>query len=336
MPAKVQYQVTEIYSFSSDHTEKKIKLAVMVPKDNAYQDVGTIEIKWDGDISREVYRDVDVIKMEGQSENNEAILEYEVTLFQGKVNWEGQARPQDLRPQKDIESDDPVLIDQAMELCTESQENAAYETYIFTSSYLSWPQRTRVGGAQSARNAYESRTGVCGEFANLMTALNRSCKNPARSISGLSMPLYLPPMLTKESMWMHPGGAHAWVECHHKSLWTIADPSWASRMPLDGLWFGRSLGQYLSYGETGEHEQIFARMMQWGEENGEVIGAMSAPIKFVSSSEDKNQVTITPVVRVKKLRDARWLLAISEYFVIIAASSTAEYLIGKKKFKTMG
>jgi len=331
LPAKVQYHVTEKYAFSTDQTGEKISLAVMLPKDNTYQDIDNIDVKWDGDISREEYEEVDVIKIYGHSENEEAILEYDVTLFQGKIKWEANAKAQDILPQKDIESSEPVLINRAKELCSDPSEDVGYETYKFTSAHLSWPKGTRIGEEQSALIAYQSRIGVCGEFANLMTALNRSCDNPARSINGLSMPMYLPPMMTKERLWMHPGGAHAWVELYDRDHWTIADPSWASNMPFDRVWFGRSMGQYLSYGETGAHEQVFEEMFQWGEETGDIIGAMSAPIRFVSSSEDNNHVTITPIVSVKKMRDARWFLAASLYFVIIAASSMVEYRIVKRE-----
>jgi hypothetical protein len=202
---------------------------------------------------------------------------------------------------------------------------------------LSWPEETRIGDDQSALTAYESQIGVCGEFANLMTALNRACNNPARSISGLSMPMFMPPMTKKESTWMHPGGAHAWVEVHDEDKWTIADPSWASNMPFVRLWFGRSQGQYLSYGETGVHEQIFAELMAWGAENGEIIGAMSAPVKFVALSENQENTTVTPLVSVKKVKDVRWITAVSLYSVIIMAFIVVEKRISKhEKSKNAG
>lgn len=327
LPAKVQYHVTEKYTFSADQKGKKIKLAVMLPKDNAYQDIDNLEIRWGGDFSRADYEEVKVIKLNGHPDNGEAILEYDVNLFQGRIDWEAKGKAQDISSQKGIESNEPVLINKAKEISADSFDDVAHETYKFTASYLSWPKGTRKGEEPSALIAYENRIGVCGDFANLMTALNRSINNPARSITGLSMPTYLPPKMTKERIWMHPGGAHAWVEVYDQGHWTIADPSWASRMPFGGIWFGRSMGQYLSYGETEVHEQIFEEMLQWGEENEELIGAMSAPLKFVSSSEDKKHVAITPVVSVKKVRDARWVFAVSSFFVILAVSSISEYHI---------
>ena len=330
LPAKVQYQVTEKYTFSTEQTGQKIKLAVMLPKDNAYQDIENIEIKWDGDIERENYEEVQVVRLESEiDEYKEAILEYDVVLMQGKISWEANVRDQDTLPQKDIETNAALLVTQAEEICGDQYENVAYETFKFTAGYLSWPEGTRIGDSQSALTAYESQIGVCGDFANLMTALNRACNNPTRSISGLSMPMFMPPMLTQESTWMHPGGAHAWVEVYDLDHWTIADPSWATNAPFDRLWFGRSQGQYLSYGETGLHEQIYAEMLAWGAENGKIIGAMSASVKFVASSEAQDNTTITPIVSVKKVSDARWIIAVGLYVVIIIAFSVVEKRIRK-------
>jgi len=325
LPASVKYHVTEKYSFSATQASQIIKLAVMLPKDNAYQKVDNVQIEWDGEISKETYDESEVIRFESDiDENKDAILEYDVVLIQGQISWGAEIKDQDTLPQKDIESDETIMVNKANEICKNQSDNTAYETYKFTADHLSWPKDTRIGASQSALTAYESQIGVCGEFANLMTALNRACNNPARSISGLSMPLFLPPMMSKETLWMHPGGAHGWVEVFDKGKWTVADPSWASSMPLDSIWFGRSQGQYLSYGETGAHDQIFAEMLAWGEESGEIIGAMSAPVKFVASSEDKENTTITPIVSVKKVSDVRWLIAVSVYIVIIAASSVVE------------
>jgi len=330
LPAKVQYQVTEKYTFSTEQTGQKVKLAVMLPKDNAYQDIENIEIEWDGDIARENYEEIEVVRFESEiDEHKEAILEYDVILTQGKISWEANVRDQDTRPQKDIESNDVLLVTQAEEICGHQSENVAYETFKFTAGYLSWPEGTRLGDSQSALTAYESQIGVCGEFANLMTALNRACDNPTRSISGLSMPMFLPPMLTQESAWMHPGGAHAWVEVFTQKHWTIADPSWASNVPFDRLWFGRSQGQYLSYGETSLHEQIYAEMLAWGGENGTIIGAMSAPVKFVAASEAQDNTSITPIVSVKKVSDARWITAEGLYVVILIAFIVVEKRINK-------
>jgi len=208
-PAEIQYQVTERYTFSADQTGMKINLAVMIPRDNPYQQVNSLEITWDGEVSREVFGEVEVIKLTGKTLQNQAVLEYDVTLPQGSIEWEAIPKHTDVLPQKVIESSAPMLRSEALKVCS-NPSTAGYDIYQFVSSYLSWPDGTRLGKEKSALAAYHSRTGVCGEFANLMTAFSRACDKPARSIQGIAMPLHLPPLMTVEKIWMHPGGAHAW------------------------------------------------------------------------------------------------------------------------------
>lgn len=330
IPAEVDYHVTETFTFTENQAGEEIFLAVMLPKNNAYQSVDGLKITWPGDISREDHGAVEVIKLKSASQDAAAVLAYDLTLHQGKIRWQARAAEQDLLPQTNIESDHPVLAQEAKELCPEQTGKTAYLTYQFTSAYLSWPKDSRIGEEPSALAAYQNQTGVCGEFANLMTALNRACGNPARSISGLSMPMYLPPMMTKVQTWLHPGGAHAWVEVYHNEHWILADPSWASNLPFDRLWFGRSMGQYLSYGETGTQEQAFEEMLTWGEENGELLGAMSAPVKFVAAYEGKASPSVTPVVRVKKIWDPRYAAALLTAGTALTASTVIERRIEKK------
>lgn len=335
-PAEVKYHVTEKYTFTGNQVGEEFFLAVMLPKNNAYQSLESLKITWPGDVSREDHDAVEVIKLKGESQSPEAVLAYDLTLHQGKIHWQASSVEQDLLPQNNIESDHPVLVHKAKVLCQEQKDDTARLSFQFASSYLSWPEDSRIGREPSALAAYQNQTGVCGEFANLMTALNRACGNPARSISGLSMPMYLPPMMTEEQTWLHPGGAHAWVEVYDHDHWILADPSWASNMPFDQLWFGRSMGQYLSYGETGSQEQIFDEILTWGEENGDLIGAMSAPVKFVAAYEGEATPSITPVVRVKKVRDPRYGLALLAAGTVITASAAIERQIRKKNNRDPG
>ncbi|MCD6344958.1 MAG: transglutaminase domain-containing protein [Anaerolineae bacterium] len=333
LPSGVTYRVTERYTFSSDQADNQIWLAVMLPKDNAYQHVENVQIGWEGDIFRENYREAEVIRLEGETaeKGREAILEYDVTLLQGRVSWKAEVRMQDTMSQENIESDAAILANKAKEICGTEPERTAYKTYTFTADHLSWPEGNRTEADQSALVAYESRVGACGEFANLMTALNRACGNPAKSVTGLSMPTFLPPMMSQETTWLHPGAAHAWVEVYDNGVWKVADPSRASRMPLDSLWFGRIHGQYLSYGEMGAHAQIYASMLAWGDQKGEIIGAMSAPLRFVAASEDRENMTVTPTVRVQKVSDVRWFTAGGLCLAVIVASGIIESRMRQKE-----
>lgn len=324
LPTWVKYHVVENYIFSRN--ENGNMLAIMLPGSGAYQRIENVQIEWDGEIIYQQYESVDIVTF-GRGSNSgdlsEVKVSYDVFLLQDKVSWDAAIEERYLLPQKNIESDAPELINVAEKICTDKKNDTAYPIYVFTAGYLSWPEGTRLGEDPSALTAYKSRVGVCGEFANLMTALNRACDIPIKSISGLSMPMFYPPMVTIETTWNHPGGAHAWTEVYTGDRWTIADPSWASGMPFDRIWFGRSSGQYLSYGEVGEHEKIYNEMVEWGEKQGVIIGGMSAPLKFVAISNDKD-VTIAPTVSVKKIEDNRWVLAVVSYVLLAIVSNSIE------------
>jgi len=335
LPTHLEYQVIERYTFSSDQDGNQFSVAVLLPLSGAYQEINNVQIAWPGEVLRRQYDEVELVILDqppGGSALLEAEISYEASLAQGNMRWNANVEESHLLPQKNIESDAPELLKAAETICSGQKVDQAYPVYSFTAGYLSWPTGTQTGGEQSALAAYNSRIGVCGEFANLMTALNRACGIPAKSISGLSMPMFSPPMMTTARVWNHPGGAHAWVEVYTDGKWAIADPSWASQMPFNRLWFGRSLGQYLSYGEVGEQERIYDEIIAWGEERGTIIGAMSAPNKFVAVSSDEN-AAVTPSVQVKKVKDHRWILAVSSFLLLTIAANRIESRAEKLKQK---
>ncbi len=325
-PTWVKYQVVETYTFSPKQAGDEVGLAIMLPKNNAYQRVKNINIQWSGQVFDQQHAEVETIFLNHVSTNPEpfeAQLTYDIALLQGNPAWQAAPEDKDTLPQKFIESDAPALVDAAQTLCAAQNAEAAFQTFSFAANHLSWPQGNRLGDEQSALKAYNTQIGVCGEFANLMTALARACDMPARAISGLSMPMFLPPFFTNAATWNHPGGAHAWVEIYTGERWTIADPSWASEMPFSRFWFGRSSGQYLSYGEVGEQERIYEEILAWGKKRGTIIGAMSAPLKFVAISNNI-EVTLTPSATVKKIRDDRWLFAVGSYLLLAFAANKIE------------
>lgn len=325
-PTWVKYQVVETYAFSPKQAGDEVWLAIMRPKNNAYQRLENISITWSGQVFEQQYAEVETIFFENVSANPEAFeaqLSYDVALLQGHPVWQAALDEKYTLPQKYIESDAPALVDAARNICAAQNADATLQIFAFTADYLSWPQGTRIGDEQSALEAYNTKIGVCGEFANLMTALARACGIPARSISGLSMPMFWPPFFTSAATWNHPGGAHAWVEIQTNEGWTIADPSWASGMPFSRFWFGRSSGQYLSFGEVGEYERIYEEILAWGQKRGTIIGAMSAPLKFVAISNNAD-VTIVPSATVKKIRDDRWLFSVGSYILLLIAANRIE------------
>jgi hypothetical protein len=124
------------------------------------------------------------------------------------------------------------------------------------------------------------------------------------------------------------------VEVHTGADWELADPSLASRLPFDRLWFGRSFGQFLSYGDKSQQGRVYEDMMAWAQEGGNIVGAMSAPLKFVAAVNG-HDASVTPVVSVEKTEDLRWIGAAGSPLAILAAAYLLERGL-KKKTETSG
>lgn len=307
LPATVRYRVTERYLLDAGRPEVPVHLGVIVPRTGPYQSISRVQVTWDGFASQEPRDEVDLVRLDGvtpESGSLQATIEYGVTLWQGPARWQASVEGWQLAPQDEIESDHPLLAAQAAQLTGAPTREGAYAIYQFAAGHLDWPSGSRMGGDQSALAAYQSRVGVCGEFANLTTALCRAAGIPAKSISGLLFPP-APPFLSSTATWSHPAGSHGWVEVYTGDEWEMADPSWASRLPFDRLWFGRSDGMHLSYGESGAQARLLGEMQDWAEAGSELIAAMSGPLRFVASAHGEG-VSVEPSVTVRKEWDGRW------------------------------
>jgi len=317
LPATVRYQVTERYLLDAGRPGIPVHLGVLVPKTGPYQSVGKVQVTLDGFASQEPRGAVDLVRLDGVTPEGgslEAVIDYDVTLWQGPARWQAPAEPWHLAPQDEIEADHPLLVSQAAQLTGEPSREGAYAIYRFVAGHLDWPSGSRMVGDQSAVVAYQSRVGVCGEFANLTTALCRAAGIPAESITGLAFPP-TPPFLSSTATWSHPAGSHAWVEVYTGDYWEFADPSWASRVPLPQLWFGRTQGAHLSYGELAAHDEVYEDMLNWAQIQGDIIGAMSAPLKFAAATRGEG-VSVVPTVTVKKTWDGRWSNAVAVFVAV--------------------
>ena len=327
LPTSVRYRITERYAFAAGRPGVGVHLAIMLPKSGPYQAVENVVVDWSGAEARESHESVDVVMLDGVTGDDgtlEAALTYDVALRQGGVWWNDPVKEEYLAAESEIESDAPMLVRKAEEIAADPSRKGVYRIYAFTVRHLSWPSGTREGGGQSALTAYQTGIGVCGERANLMTALCRASGIPAKSITGLSLPWLLPPYVTRRGAWaQHPGGSHAWAEVHSEEGWQLVDPTLASRLPLDRLLFGRSFGQHLSYGDSSQHARVYEGMMAWGRSRGEIAGAMSAPFKFVTAVDEEG-VTVSPVVSVRKARDVRWFVGVGVYVAILVTADFFE------------
>jgi hypothetical protein len=325
-PASVRYQIVERYAFEASRAGAGVHLAVMLPKSGPYQTIENVTINWPGDDRRVAHPSADVMLLDGVTGEDgtlEARFTYDVALPQGRVRWDAPVSDADLQPEAEIESDAPALVRQAEEIGVDRSREGIYRLYTFTADHLSWPAGDRTGARQSALTAYETGIGVCGEHANLMTALCRASGIPARSIEGLLLPGLLPPYMAKTRAWLHPAAAHAWVEVHADDGWAMVDPTLAANFSLGRLRFGRSTGRHLSYGERAQQDVIYNEMTAWGEAQGSIAGAMSAPLKFVAAVEEEGAVVV-PEVTVTKTKDVRWFVGLGSYAAILAAVGLLE------------
>ena len=293
LPATTHYRVCEVYSFQAGDKQTQVRLAVMLPRSGPYQEVRNLSVSWDGTETREQQGAVEVAKLQGNvgaGLEKAASFSYEVILRQGRARWQGPAEEFQLAPQPGIESDAPVIAEKAMQLAAGQGREDACRIYAFTVQHLQWgPGSTNDPHPllQSALKAYNEREGVCGHFANLMTALCRASKIPAQSISGLLFPNF-PPFWceTRTSLpAQSPAMTHGWVEFHTSQGWEMADPSAAYGSPFKSLSFGRSNGEYLSYGERIAQDRLHEAMREWAWQKNGSVAAQQGPLRFAYGAD---------------------------------------------------
>jgi hypothetical protein len=202
VPASTRYHFEETYSFQSTEKDTNVRLAIMLPKSGPYQNVKDLAVSWEGNVIRESYGAVDVIKFTAHIETmhkNVAAVAYDVIMRQGRVRWEAPVNDSHLQPQEGIESDHPINAKAVSQIAESPDRDNAYRIFKFTATHISsWHGEVSINGSnpdasiQSALKAYQTHNDVCVHFANLMTALCRAAGIPARSISGWSIPDYPP------------------------------------------------------------------------------------------------------------------------------------------------
>jgi hypothetical protein len=309
-PGQAVYQIQETYTFRGAQAGSPLALAALLPVSGPYQVVSSPDVSWSGISHLQEHPQTAVLELLGTADASGAAvarISYQVRLKEGRVSWVGRVQPADLLPGPQVESDAAVLVNTAQSFAGQESAALAMEAYLFSAEHLVWPNGSREGSPASALAAFYSQVGVCTEFANLMTALCRANGVPARSISGLLLPVTLP-YLRQSVTWNHPAGSHAWVEMYAGETWTLADPSAASgvtNLPwISGVWFGRSDGKHLSYGETEAHNAVYAQVQVYAEKHGVLLGAMSAPLKFAAAGPQG--AAVLPEASLVQTWDSRW------------------------------
>ena len=66
LPAKVNYHITERYSFTGVSEKDRIILGFILPKSGPYQKVENVDVSWDGELQREDHDIIVVFKLLGK------------------------------------------------------------------------------------------------------------------------------------------------------------------------------------------------------------------------------------------------------------------------------
>lgn len=314
----VKHRFVEEYKF--DVVEPSgIKLAVILPSDGPYQEISDISYDWDGSAELIDYGTAQVLRISGDVEDSVSIkVKYTAKMKTGRIIWDEKISENHIQAENDIESTNSLIINKANSITDGKSTKDVREIYNFVNAHIKWPTGDRISYGevkQSALTALETGEGVCGEFANLMTALCRAKEIPAKSVSGLNIP-FLP--MSKKSNWSHQAGAHAWVEFYSDGKWHFADPSRGrSRnfINVDGL--------HLSYGEKEHIKMVFNESVEWAGTDFNIIGAMENPLHFVAATSSEN-TAISPVgyIDIKN----RYIL----FFILVILIAAIEGMIKRK------
>ncbi len=113
-----------------------------------------------------------------------------------------------LRPEKYIESNDPLIIQAANTINAPTVEETVAKIYKFVQDNLKYQIVPNIG----AKAALQRRIGKCSEYSALMVALCRAKKIPARIVTG--------------NILINGDTNHAWVEVYYdKYGWVTYDPT---------------------------------------------------------------------------------------------------------------
>ena len=314
----IKHRFVEEYKFKVVEPSQ-IKLAVILPSDGPYQEISDIVYDWDGSTELIDYGTAQVLRISGDVENSVRIkVKFTAKMKTGRINWDEKILENHIQDENDIESTDRLIMNKANSITDGKSTKDVREIYNFVNEHIKWPTGDRISYGevkQSALTALETGEGVCGEFANLMTALCRAKEIPAKSVSGLNIP-FLP--MSKKSNWSHQAGAHAWVEFYSDGKWHFADPSRGGSRNYNNV-----DGLHLSYGEKEHIKKVFDESVEWAGTDFNIIGAMNNPLHFVAAASSEN-TAISPVgyIDIKN----RYIL----FFIVVIIIAVIEGMIKRK------
>ena len=309
IPGDVQYEVTETYIFSVQETGS-VHLSVLLPATGYYQEVIGLDVSWPGSWELNSDGRVNIVRFETDvqaGETVEAVIEYQVNLWQGHTRWvEDNLETSDLERLDVIQPDDLDLVAWLEGLTVEGNDHlTARQIFDFASNYL-----------QSPTEGHDP-AGVVSDIegANLMTALYHAVDMPARTVTGLMMPETFP-FIPVRASWSHPAEVHVWGEVFVEDAWLMVDPTSANLFYQRDL-FGWTDGKHLVYEEITAESAIFQTLIKEAVDNGTWVAEMPEPLRFVAWSQMESEgIEFTPVVILRKIYDARLVMLFSVILIL--------------------
>ena len=282
------FTITETFRITSA-SDSETYLRVSLPMSGGYQEISNLLVEGAYEYTVEYFngwRDLTIIV---PSSDYEVVISISFTakLFRNVGPWAGDVLDEYTLPQQFIDSDNESIIALAAQLRGSNDFQTAQNIHDYVNDLISWPIGDRINVTQLyASELLESPVGVCGDFAILMTALLRAEGIPTRTISGL---VFSSNRLAFRSTgnWIHPGGAHGWVEFFADGKWHFADPSW-------GI-FNRNTTKHLSFGTycMNSRSDFQRNLIYEVEDKGFYVSSnMSAPFRFILYSSDENATLI--------------------------------------------
>lgn len=118
-----------------------------------------------------------------------------------------------LAPQSLLESDHPLIVQQAELLQKSDDLSTAKAIYEFVAGYINYSGYS--GREKSALTAFKDKRGDCTEYASLFVALCRASDIPARYLGGY---------VVYKNQVVKATDYHNWAEFYVDGQWLIADP----------------------------------------------------------------------------------------------------------------
>lgn len=292
-----QFQVTETYTVMASKGNISY-LEVALPVSYGYQRISNLRIENVDDYTLEDgdgYR-VLLASIIGDGTEKTVRITYDVELLSGNMGWQDtEMLPGYTRASRLVDSDNTEIRNVVQPLIVAGDDMAtAQKIHQFTVKTIKTDTTPKENQTQlTASQLLENPSGVCQDYAILMTALLRAAGIPAREITGLAFS-----NLGQGGDWSHPASAHAWVEFYADGAWHFADPTWGK------AYFDKADGVHLSYGTLPTYVQDSARYMNQLEKLEKagftVLGQMTAPMFFTCWTTD-SKATLTPGVAVTAL-----------------------------------